>query len=114
MGRALRRIGRAVGRAVGWVLQGWLVLMFAGLVLSIPVAIVSNVVGNSTSDGPSIPHNPPRRCDGGYTNSAGVCVSSPSPERRQGATALCRDGTYSYSKSRSGTCSHHGGVAVWL
>jgi hypothetical protein len=31
-----------------------------------------------------------------------------------GATALCRDGTYSYSQHRSGTCSHHGGVAKWL
>jgi hypothetical protein len=31
-----------------------------------------------------------------------------------GATARCRDGTYSFSKHRSGTCSHHGGVAVWL
>jgi len=31
-----------------------------------------------------------------------------------GATALCRDGTYSYSTHRSGTCSHHGGVAKWL
>lgn len=31
-----------------------------------------------------------------------------------GATALCRDGTYSFSKHRSGTCSHHGGVAKWL
>lgn len=31
-----------------------------------------------------------------------------------GATARCRDGTYSYSQHRSGTCSHHGGVAVWL
>jgi len=30
-----------------------------------------------------------------------------------GATALCRDGTYSYSKTHSGTCSGHGGVAVW-
>jgi hypothetical protein len=31
-----------------------------------------------------------------------------------GATARCRDGTYSFSAHRSGTCSHHGGVAVWL
>jgi hypothetical protein len=30
-----------------------------------------------------------------------------------GATALCRDGTYSFSKHHSGTCSHHGGVARW-
>jgi Protein of unknown function (DUF3761) len=31
-----------------------------------------------------------------------------------GATAQCRDGTYSFSQHHSGTCSHHGGVAVWL
>jgi hypothetical protein len=30
------------------------------------------------------------------------------------ATAICRDGTCSISKSRSGTCSHHGGVARWI
>jgi hypothetical protein len=31
-----------------------------------------------------------------------------------GATAQCKDGTYSYSQHRSGTCSGHGGVAVWI
>ena len=31
-----------------------------------------------------------------------------------GATARCRDGTYSFSQHRSGTCSRHGGVAAWL
>jgi hypothetical protein len=31
-----------------------------------------------------------------------------------GATAKCRDGSYSFSQHHSGTCSHHGGVAVWL
>ena len=30
-----------------------------------------------------------------------------------GPSALCRDGTYSYSSGR-GTCSHHGGVRQWL
>jgi serine/threonine-protein kinase len=30
-----------------------------------------------------------------------------------GATAVCADGTWSYSKNRSGTCSHHGGVHWW-
>lgn len=29
-------------------------------------------------------------------------------------TALCRDGSLSRSASRSGTCSHHGGVEKWL
>jgi hypothetical protein len=31
-----------------------------------------------------------------------------------GATAKCKDGTYSKSKHHSGTCSSHGGVAEWL
>lgn len=30
-----------------------------------------------------------------------------------GATAKCRDGSLSYSQHRRGTCSHHGGVAIW-
>lgn len=49
----------------------------------------------------------------GYTNSQGNHVPSPSSDP-SGATAKCRDGTYSYSQSRRGTCSHHGGVAQWL
>jgi hypothetical protein len=31
-----------------------------------------------------------------------------------GATAKCKDGTYSKSQHHSGTCSGHGGVAEWL
>ena len=31
-----------------------------------------------------------------------------------GASARCRDGSYSFSANRSGTCSRHGGVAQWL
>jgi hypothetical protein len=45
---------------------------------------------------------------GGYAASA--AIKDPPP----GATAICVDGTYSYSQTRSGTCSHHGGVSVWL
>lgn len=30
-----------------------------------------------------------------------------------GASAKCRDGSLSYSAHRRGTCSHHGGVAIW-
>jgi hypothetical protein len=36
------------------------------------------------------------------------------PAAPRGATARCRDGTYSYSATRRGTCSRHGGVASWL
>jgi len=31
-----------------------------------------------------------------------------------GATAKCKDGTYSHAASRQGACSRHGGVAEWL
>ncbi len=51
-----------------------------------------------------------------YINSQGFRVQSPTYYNSPpvGATALCRDGTYSFSRSRRGTCSHHGGVAKWL
>ncbi|HEX5852403.1 MAG TPA: DUF3761 domain-containing protein [Solirubrobacteraceae bacterium] len=54
--------------------------------------------------------------NGTYVNSAGntVCNPEESPTAPAGATAECEDGTYSFSESRSGTCSHHGGVARWL
>ena len=56
--------------------------------------------------------------DGYYTNSKGQSVHSPSrtSDNRApaGATAQCRDGTYSFSESRRGTCSGHGGVRRWL
>ncbi|MFL5964504.1 MAG: DUF3761 domain-containing protein [Gaiellaceae bacterium] len=51
-----------------------------------------------------------------YRNSYGHCVLRPTsnPPDAAGATALCVDGTYSYSEHASGTCSHHGGVARWI
>lgn len=55
-------------------------------------------------------------CVGGYINTAGNCIPSPqqAPQAPAGATAKCNDGTYSFSQSRRGTCSRHGGVASWL
>jgi hypothetical protein len=56
--------------------------------------------------------------NGTYENSAGNIVCKPyapsNGEQPAGATAKCEDGTYSFSESRSGTCSHHEGVAEWL
>ncbi len=53
--------------------------------------------------------------DNYYINSDGEEVHSPAfaPSRPSGASALCGDGTYSFSHSRRGTCSHHGGVVEW-
>jgi hypothetical protein len=51
-----------------------------------------------------------------YINSKGLRVRRPvrSESAPIDATARCGDGTYSFSQSRRGTCSHHGGVAEWL
>ena len=53
---------------------------------------------------------------GTYKNVDGNLIPSPyaAPSAPIGASARCRDGTYSFSQHRSGTCSHHGGVAEWL
>ncbi|WP_414450693.1 DUF3761 domain-containing protein [Burkholderia sp. 22PA0099] len=52
-----------------------------------------------------------------YTNRDGQAVHSPAHSRNgrapAGASAHCGDGTYSFSRHRSGTCSRHGGVAEW-
>lgn len=53
---------------------------------------------------------------GTYTNTFGNTVLRPyhAPTVPAGAAARCRDATYSFSQSRRGTCSHHGGVMEWL
>jgi Protein of unknown function (DUF3761) len=52
-----------------------------------------------------------------YRNRDGETVHSPAHSRSgevpDGATARCQDGTWSFSRHRSGTCSRHGGVAAW-
>jgi len=54
--------------------------------------------------------------NGTYVNSQGQTVKRPETcsSAPDGATAQCRDGSYSFSKSRRGTCSHQGGVSKWL
>lgn len=51
-----------------------------------------------------------------YENSFGETVQRPTyySSPPSGASAVCRDGTYSFSRNRRGTCSHHGGVKEWL
>jgi hypothetical protein len=52
-----------------------------------------------------------------YINRDGQSVHSPAHSRSDtvpdGATARCRDGTWSFSRHHSGTCSRHGGIAAW-
>ena len=80
---------------------------------------VNKIVANGTyvaptSTSPPIVTKPTYCPNGTYTNAYGQTVCRPSSTNAGGATAVCHDGTYSYSKTRSGTCSHHGGVSRWL
>jgi outer membrane biosynthesis protein TonB len=56
--------------------------------------------------------------DNYYTNSKDNEVHTPAQSTDgsvpPGATARCKDGDYSFSQSRSGTCSSHDGVSQWL
>lgn len=54
---------------------------------------------------------------GSYVNKDGRSVHRPAHSRSgdapPGASARCRDGSWSFSQHRRGTCSRHGGVAAW-
>jgi hypothetical protein len=86
------------------------ILMMA-LAFAVAVPVTSFVFPAATAQAQA------RGCGAGYyRNARGNCVRRPvrGPRPPEGATARCRDGTYSYSQSRRGTCSWHGGVAQWL
>ena len=55
--------------------------------------------------------------NGTYTNVDGNQIPDPAciPKGKHvsGETAICRDGSHSFSQHRTGTCSRHGGVAQW-
>src|SRR4051794_18727262 len=87
------------------------IVAFVLVALSAPVTSIG--VGAARADARA----PAATCGAdSYINSRGRCVHRPvrADKAAAGATAKCRDGTYSFSQSRRGTCSWHGGVATWL
>ena len=93
-----------------------LALLFALLSLLATPQTPSNTPANQHSTTDNAKSKPTCTNNGTYTNSKGETVRRPEncSAAPKGATAQCRDGSYSFSQSRRGTCSHHGGVAKWL
>lgn len=68
-----------------------------------PVAIATSVATPTAVPKPTAKPAPPPPTSGFNKTAA----------KAAGATAICRDGSWSYSAHRSGTCSRHGGVYWW-
>lgn len=62
----------------------------------------SAATGTSASTGKGESHENAGKGDKGESSKA------------EGATAKCKDGSYSHSKQHNGACSKHGGVDTWL
>ena len=105
-------------RRVIAVLSLFLFLLSQQLLTQTPSQAPSS--GSSAQQTPGTPNTnsaTPKCADNGtYVNTQGQTVKRPEncATAPQGATARCRDGTYSLSKSMRGTCAYHGGVAKWL
>lgn len=81
-----------------------------------PLPYLKDSVPQTTPSQPATQNSAGLSNDNYYTNVSGNKVHSPTYSETIpiGASAKCRDGTYSFSQNRRGTCSHHGGVARWL
>jgi hypothetical protein len=89
-------------------------------IVALTAVLLTSLPAQTPQPAPTQPNqqkSQPKCTDNGtYVNSKGETVKRPEncTAAPQGATAQCRDGSYSFSQSRAGTCSHHGGVAKWL
>jgi len=104
--------------------RAWAVLIAVALIAP---ALPTYAYDRDTPATPDVQFNRPKTSQpdeadlkehGHYVNKQGATVHSPAHSKSgavpDGASAQCRDGTYSFSQHRSGTCSHHGGVSKWL
>jgi hypothetical protein len=105
----------------GWTMK-YLRAAFVAAALAAPWPSYAQLVPPSTAPISAPKKAEPNEADlqthGHYKNKSGQEVHSPAKSVDDkiptGASAKCRDGSYSFSKNHRGTCSHHGGVAGWM
>lgn len=85
----------------------FLTAVFLGSALFVPLAQAKTAVKTVQT--------PAAYSTGYYTNIDNIKVKRPTFANTvpAGASAKCRDGSYSFSLHRRGTCSGHGGVGKW-
>jgi hypothetical protein len=93
------RIGQCIGASA-----------FALLIIAMPVVAQTAAPYQSPDESQLESHGHYRNNDGTEVHSPAKSLSGKVPV---GASAKCRDGTYSFSRHRSGTCSGHHGVSEW-
>jgi hypothetical protein len=71
-------------------------------------------IATSTSAFAEGQYAPSTCAKGDYQNVDGICVHKPTAVPHEGATALCRDGFYSYATRGPDICAIHGGIAYLL
>lgn len=86
-----------------------------GSALEKAVVETDKVIVPAQKDPKPVSTSPSYAPNGTYTNVDGNEVARPyaAPSKPSGASAKCKDGTYSFSQNRRGTCSGHGGVSRW-
>lgn len=86
--------------------------------LALSAAVFFIVRANKNSDNYKGGYSPDGTyCDYGYNPKTKACCDEDDyycEERDKGATAVCNDQTFSFSKSSGGTCSDHKGVLEWI
>ncbi len=82
----------------------------------IPTISAADIPGTPTSPPPTYTPKPrPTSTPAPKPTNTVIVKATPVPAGQcAGATAICNDGTCSYSAHRRGTCSGHGGVYKWL
>src|SRR6516225_2780304 len=100
-------------RSPTWALAAVLALALSTAIAKPPVPPASSAA--SAIEVPAVGSRESQLVEHGhYANRSGAVVHSPAHsvtgQAPDGASAKCRDGTFSFSQHHRGTCSRHGGV----
>ena len=102
---------------------GLLAMSLLAFALALPARAADTATTTTCKDGTTSTATGRGACSGhgGVQKAASTPAAAPAAATVKagntdptGATAKCKDGTYSKSQHHSGTCSSHGGVAEWL